>query len=1374
MTDAATREAIGEKCEIHHSIEQRNLEQLLGVLLQTLRVKDSVTGPDSLLPYRIYPDWLSQEFVRSRSEGGVTPSGFYLDPREKTPSQDLPAIILTLFDLVTIFESILEYIEDHQRENKYGGSDLLDEKQHQLLTLIKGQALRNRLNPDFLIDDTATMLSIVATLKAGGQQTDQVTETDLALPIQYNQLLDGELKLGVSWEWVLPLAEDANNTEVGANIVRYRYENAVRAVDVKQIRFFFNSWLRKFYEQYEDQFESRNLALPENRLFDATNKSVAYFDLPNWNELDEDVISFILKDLKPLIEQFLNTAIAGGVPGYSKKDTEEEENKQELTEDATVDELDSLLEKFQQAGKSYANESARLSTILLPQLFQAHGFRENLINLEGIDPLSYALVRAEFQVELENVLRSLTPKEFGLLQQRGATLEFRMIVLRKLYGKLGTNPRFIGALNRCKDVYVKELQQRVQDKKISESELKELERKLNAGDIEFDSNLARVDSKSFADWSKEFQTAANRTEKPELAPLQDLASLNSLTQADLKLLLLRLTGDSTLDFDALSRNLDSIIAERWSPEQIRSLDVSNVELLERVLGLRLTDSIRENDGTKRQLLNVLAEFLYTRRQRLADHYRFDAIGREDGRLVANGERGTAPTDQQLALLEGTRKQAEQLKDNGGGETIIAARSGNSARIGEYEKNHPHGAAIAAVHKTLQAERRNPHEAQDEQTRQTYTTTRTIAGKRALIASLGINTGTIDDVQTDEARQLALLNQWFEEGMRLRTANFLGDLDEFSYFEDLDDGVVQDQDGSVGIGAGEAGYRSAGYQRYGQGDRSHSLLKGALNVRSKLQQTKKRVEQAKKVLKAAGRGLESLEGAIAAPLLGPLAQNKTTRRAGLAIVGGFFLDTMSMLSQGGIATKAFGLLGSLFGGGAGFLATGGTIGIPIGALSGGWLGTKAGYALDTRLGLLNTSARIEAPTGLFPGGAAKGAGGLGGGQGAGLGLSGSGTPGGFGLSTGQVVAATGTGGYVLMTLTSGGGVISNLQPPPLGTIGADGQESQYVIIQKTAQQGDRFESPTTITYQIYVESKDDYQIEITNFTDEFTIKPNSSARGSEPPPATPVCDISYDGFRNRVGSAPSTASPAPAGSPTTAGNSSVIGKNSTLDPGETEDGRIFIGECTVNFDETYHDTGIQNTFNLTFNVIDGSTRIENQTAQTVELVCFGECPQFETGGWPTTGLMRQGPYGAFSHGNTDGIDFAKLRSAPPNVGIYATFPGTAWFFVGDSSNPAIKGVDKNYGNHVVLVTDNGFILLFAHLREFSAEFQPGQSYQIQPCTQLGWMGTTGYSTGVHLHYEYRVSTGRSWYSVAAGGRRILETLIPQPYQLDRIVNTNCGP
>lgn len=82
----------------------------------------------------------------------------------------------------------------------------------------------------------------------------------------------------------------------------------------------------------------------------------------------------------------------------------------------------------------------------------------------------------------------------------------------------------------------------------------------------------------------------------------------------------------------------------------------------------------------------------------------------------------------------------------------------------------------------------------------------------------------------------------------------------------------------------------------------------------------------------------------------------------------------------------------------------------------------------------------------------------------------------------------------------------------------------------------------------------------------------------------------------------------------------------------------------------------------------------------------------------------------------GLDFIGGSNAP----IVATAPGTVKF----------AGWGGAYGNMVEIDHGNGFITRYAHMRELNV--RRGQT--VVAGDQVGGMGSTGRSTGTHLHYE----------------------------------------
>jgi murein DD-endopeptidase MepM/ murein hydrolase activator NlpD len=85
----------------------------------------------------------------------------------------------------------------------------------------------------------------------------------------------------------------------------------------------------------------------------------------------------------------------------------------------------------------------------------------------------------------------------------------------------------------------------------------------------------------------------------------------------------------------------------------------------------------------------------------------------------------------------------------------------------------------------------------------------------------------------------------------------------------------------------------------------------------------------------------------------------------------------------------------------------------------------------------------------------------------------------------------------------------------------------------------------------------------------------------------------------------------------------------------------------------------------------------------------------------------------------GLDFA----APQGTPIYATANGTVEV-AGNTGN--------GYGNHVVINHGYGYGTLYGHM--FKVKARPGQ--KVKRGEVIGYVGSTGKSTGPHCHYEVR--------------------------------------
>lgn len=106
---------------------------------------------------------------------------------------------------------------------------------------------------------------------------------------------------------------------------------------------------------------------------------------------------------------------------------------------------------------------------------------------------------------------------------------------------------------------------------------------------------------------------------------------------------------------------------------------------------------------------------------------------------------------------------------------------------------------------------------------------------------------------------------------------------------------------------------------------------------------------------------------------------------------------------------------------------------------------------------------------------------------------------------------------------------------------------------------------------------------------------------------------------------------------------------------------------------------------------------------------------------TATFGQQGKYWVSGH---KGLDIVSANKA-----IYATCDGTV----------RVIGYDKNgWGRYVSIGDKDGNKHLFCHLENNSVKVEVGQ--KVNCSTVIGIMGTTGNSTGVHLHYQINDPNG----------------------------------
>lgn len=97
----------------------------------------------------------------------------------------------------------------------------------------------------------------------------------------------------------------------------------------------------------------------------------------------------------------------------------------------------------------------------------------------------------------------------------------------------------------------------------------------------------------------------------------------------------------------------------------------------------------------------------------------------------------------------------------------------------------------------------------------------------------------------------------------------------------------------------------------------------------------------------------------------------------------------------------------------------------------------------------------------------------------------------------------------------------------------------------------------------------------------------------------------------------------------------------------------------------------------------------------------------------------------------------FKTVRPHRGVdYAAKTGTPIFASGDGKI-IFRGKKRGYGNVVIIRhSGNKFTTLYAHMSKFNSKAKLN-SYVVQGQT-IGYVGSTGYATGPHLHYEFRIN------------------------------------
>ena len=106
-----------------------------------------------------------------------------------------------------------------------------------------------------------------------------------------------------------------------------------------------------------------------------------------------------------------------------------------------------------------------------------------------------------------------------------------------------------------------------------------------------------------------------------------------------------------------------------------------------------------------------------------------------------------------------------------------------------------------------------------------------------------------------------------------------------------------------------------------------------------------------------------------------------------------------------------------------------------------------------------------------------------------------------------------------------------------------------------------------------------------------------------------------------------------------------------------------------------------------------------------------------GGIQTSGFgNRRNPFNSSRAERHPGIDISMPHGSPIYAGGSGTVEHADWYY--------------GYGNYIKIAHDMGFETAYGHLSEIIVE----KGQQVEKGQLIGYVGSTGYSTGPHLHYE----------------------------------------
>ncbi|MGC9520852.1 MAG: NBR1-Ig-like domain-containing protein [Anaerolineae bacterium] len=137
-----------------------------------------------------------------------------------------------------------------------------------------------------------------------------------------------------------------------------------------------------------------------------------------------------------------------------------------------------------------------------------------------------------------------------------------------------------------------------------------------------------------------------------------------------------------------------------------------------------------------------------------------------------------------------------------------------------------------------------------------------------------------------------------------------------------------------------------------------------------------------------------------------------------------------------------------------------------------------------------------------------------------------------------------------------------------------------------------------------------------------------------------------------------------------------------------------------------------------------------------------------GGW--SARVSQGPYGSFSHSSYWAVDFVQPHTSTRIDALIAAKDGVIWYVKDVSDIGGVGSSYNGYANGIVIKHAPDEYSWYWHLAQGSVpdDIQPG--VQVEAGRFIGLQGTTGYSTGEHLHFMVTKDFPSWWQGCDADG------------------------